>query len=120
MNSKIIASLIAAVSLATLSGCVVVVDGRDDGEVKWASTWEAENKLANEANQELAKKVSLALAADESLAGDKISVSARRGAIALHGSVTSTDAVNRAMQLAAGVPGVTSVVSRLSVEFPVQ
>ena len=38
MNTKIIASLLATASLATLSGCVVVVDGRDDGEVKWAST----------------------------------------------------------------------------------
>ena len=120
MKTKMIASLLAAVSLATLGGCVVVVDGRDDGEVKWASTWEAENKLATDANHELAGKVSVALAGDESLAGEKISVSARRGAIALHGSVASTDAVNRAMQLAAGVPGVNSVVSRLSVEFPVK
>ncbi len=120
MNTKIIASLLATASLATLSGCVVVVDGRDDGEVKWASTWEAENELATEANQDLARQVSAALAADKSLAGEKINVSARRGAIALHGSVASTDAVNRALQLAAGVPGVTSVVSRLSVEFPVE
>lgn len=120
MKTKLIASVVAAASLVTLGGCVVVVDGRDDGEVKWASTWEAENEMATEANQELARKVSAALAGDETLAGEKISVSARRGAIALHGTVFSADAVNRALQLAAGVPGVTSVVSRLSVEFPVQ
>lgn len=120
MKTRLITALLATASLATLSGCVIVVDGTDGSEAKWASTWEAENELASEANKELARKVSAELAGDAQLSGEKISVSARRGAIALHGKVASTDAVNRAMQLAAGVPGVDSVVSRLSVEFPAE
>jgi osmotically-inducible protein OsmY len=109
---------LTALSVLSLSGCVIVVDGKDgDTEAKWASTWEEENEAAAEANKRLAREVSSALASDSMLVGEKIKVSARRGAVALHGKVGSAAAIDRALQVAADVPGVDSVVSRLSVEF---
>jgi len=117
MKSKYLCTILAAASLAGLGGCVIVVDGKGDMESEWASTWEAENESATEANKTLAREVSAVLAADSLLSGEEINVSARRGAVALHGKVSSTAAVDRALQLAADVPGVESVVSRLSVQF---
>ncbi|MCW8846136.1 MAG: BON domain-containing protein [Gammaproteobacteria bacterium] len=117
MKSGYLYAILAASFLVSLGGCVIVVDGKGDMETEWASTWEAENESAAEANKRLAREVSAVLAADSLLAGEEINVSARRGAVALHGKVGNTAAVDRALQLAADVPGVESVVSRLSVQF---
>jgi osmotically-inducible protein OsmY len=118
INTRKLILSFAALSLLSLGGCVIVVDGKDgETEAKWASTWEEENETASEANKQLARDVSAALAADSQLLGEKIKVSARRGAVALHGKVGSAAAIDRALQVAADIPGVESVVSRLSVEF---
>lgn len=116
MNTRTAYLAAALAGLLATSGCVVIVDGDDGTEAQWASTWQEERDARASEGSELARAVGKALAADEGLAGQRISVSVRRGTVALHGKVGSVDDVARAMDLAATVDGVNTVVSRLSVE----
>lgn len=116
MNTRNAFFTAALAGLLATGGCVVIVDSEEGTEAQWASTWQEERDARAEDGSKLARAVSKVLAADEQLAGERISVSVRRGTVALHGTVGSVDAVARAMDLAATVDGVDTVVSRLSVD----
>jgi hypothetical protein len=108
----------AAVAVALLlSGCVVVVDGEHGEDADWDVRWGSAEDVRRQspAQDELAREVSGRIAADDSLAGQDITVSAREGVVTLHGRVDSVAALERAMDVASGAPGVKSVVSRLTV-----
>jgi hypothetical protein len=109
------AALAAGVMLA--QGCVIVVDGTGETETGWASSWESEREAELEANQALAREVTRRFAADPLLKGLDIEVAARGGAVALHGRVPDTSALDHALKVAAQTPGVETVMSRLSVEI---
>ncbi len=107
------AALILAATLT--SGCVVVVgdrpDGSEDWDVSWGDSSDVQRTVSDDA---LAKEVSRRLAAS-AVGGQDVTVSERDTVVTLHGRVDSVEALDEAMAVAADTPGVTRVVSRLTV-----
>jgi hypothetical protein len=116
-------AVIAIVLLGTLlgSGCVVVVGGEGNhrrADVEWSSSSDDRN-YAEPGRQDdaLTRELQSRIRADAALAAEDISVSSSGSVVTLHGRVGALAALEQAMQLAADVPGVTRVVSRLTVEL---
>jgi hypothetical protein len=112
---KLRAAVLVAALAGFASGCVVVVGDRGQDEewgVHWAGSDEVDRSTPSDG---LAREVSSRMAADPALAGQDITVSAREGVVTLHGRVDSVEALEDVMTLAAQTPGVTRVVSRLTV-----
>ena len=109
--------LVAVAGLA--SGCVVVVGDRGEGE-DWAVHWAGSEEVDPAApSNVLAREVSGRLSYEPGLAEQDITVSAREGVVTLHGRVDSLKVLEEAMNVAAAAPGVTRVVSRLTVVMEV-
>lgn len=70
------------------------------------------------ANRALSRRVYAELAKHKEIDAGNISVVARNGAITLSGAVTEASQIDAVTAIAKGVPGVTSVVNRLSVQRP--
>ncbi|WP_321930468.1 BON domain-containing protein [Paraburkholderia guartelaensis] len=70
------------------------------------------------ANRALSRKVYAALAKHKEIDAGSISVVARSGAVTLNGTVTESSQIGTVAEIARGVPGVTSVTNRLSVQRP--
>lgn len=113
--SRLASAALLAGSLA-LGGCVVVVDGTGEVDTEWASSYSESRAEQAEEDKALARAVSDALAGDPDLGGQDISVSAYRDTVTLHGRALTPVDVDRALKTAAATPGVSRVVSRLSVE----
>ncbi|OAJ62145.1 transporter [Paraburkholderia ginsengiterrae] len=75
-------------------------------------------KAARQANRALSRKVYAALAKHKEIEAGNISVVARDGAVTLNGTVTEASQIDTVAAIAKGVPGVTSVANRLSVQRP--
>jgi len=75
-------------------------------------------KSARAANRELRRKVYSALVKHKEINAGNISVVAKGGAITLYGTVVDASQVDQATAIAQGVPGVTSVTNKLTVEKP--
>lgn len=117
-RSALLGASLWAANLA--SGCVLVVGEHDgmDHDGSWSASWPGDGNAARaEEDRGLARAVSSRLGADPTLAGEDITVSARGSIVTLHGRVPSLDKLEHAMAAAAGEPGVTRVVSRLTVEM---
>lgn len=104
------------------SGCVLVVGGdgaHRRGEVEWASGGRdtVATVQAPNADSRLAREVDSRLRIDSALAGEDITVSANGSAVTLHGRVADVARLEHAMRVAADVPGVARVVSRLTIEL---
>lgn len=107
----LVCALVFAWSLA-LSGCVVVI-GNETGEgVYWAQR--EEHGIRHDGNH-LSREVARVLAADEELVAEDLAVSSDDGQVVLKGSVRTVRMVERAMDRAGDVEGVTKVVSRITV-----
>ena len=114
---KLRAAVLVAALAGFASGCVVVVGDRGQDEewgVHWAGSDEVDRATPSDGDG-LAREVSSRVAAEPALAGQDITVSAREGVVTLHGRVDSVEALEDVMTLAAQTPGVTRVVSRLTV-----
>ncbi|CAD6519761.1 hypothetical protein LMG27952_01195 [Paraburkholderia hiiakae] len=70
------------------------------------------------ANRALSRKVYAALAKHKEIDAGSISIVARSGAVTLNGTVTESSQIGMVAEIAKGVPGVTSVTNRLSVQRP--
>jgi hypothetical protein len=117
-RSALLGASLWAASLT--SGCVLVVGEHDgfDHDSDWSASWPGDSDGARVAeDQGLARAVSSRLSSDPALAGEDITVSARGSIVTLHGRVPSLDKLQHAMAAAAGEPGVSRVVSRLTVEM---
>lgn len=116
-------AVIAIVLLGTLlgSGCVVVVGGEGNhrrADVEWSSSSDDRNYAEPDRQDDaLTRELQSRIRADAALAAEDISVSSSGSVVTLHGRVGALAALEQAMQLAADVPGVTRVVSRLTVEL---
>ncbi|WP_233887148.1 BON domain-containing protein [Paraburkholderia flagellata] len=71
------------------------------------------------ANRALSRKVYAALATHKDIDAGNISIVARNGAVTLNGTVTEASQLGLVAEIAKGVPGVTSVTNRLSVQRPI-
>ncbi len=70
------------------------------------------------ANRALRRQVYSAIVKQKEISAGNISVVAKDGAVTLNGTVTDPAQVNRVAEIAKGVPGVTSVTNKLTVQKP--
>src|SRR6516225_4628308 len=70
------------------------------------------------ANRALRKKVYAAIAKYKEINAGDISVVAKSGAVTLDGTVVDASQIDKVAEIARGVPGVTSVTNRLTIQKP--
>ncbi|TDY16928.1 BON domain-containing protein [Paraburkholderia sp. BL6665CI2N2] len=70
------------------------------------------------ANRALRRQVYAAIGKHKEISAGNISVIAKGGAVTLSGTVTDASQINQVREIAKGVPGVTSVTNKLTVEKP--
>ncbi len=87
-----------------------------------ASTVEASGATppatGKKADRALRKQVYAAIAKNKEIKAGSISVTARNGAVTLNGTVADNNQVPTIVEIVKGVPGVTSVTSKLVVQKP--
>lgn len=120
------ASLLAATTLLT-TGCVFVVGGdsaKRNGEVEWATDRDysaapqrSSAAGARVADGVLAREVEARLRIDSAVAAEDVTVSSSGDVVTLHGRVSEVALLEHIMRVAAAVPDVRRVVSRLTVEM---
>jgi osmotically-inducible protein OsmY len=59
-----------------------------------------------------------AIGKHKEISAGNIGITARNGAVTLNGTVTDASQVNQVAEIAKGVPGVTSVTNKLTVQKP--
>jgi hypothetical protein len=110
-------------AMAMTTGCVLVVGdsgGASRGDVEWSSgRVHATPARAVSVEGSLAREVESHIRMDSSLAREDITISSAGAVITLHGRVSNIARLEHAMRTAAEVPGVTRVVSRMTVELEV-
>lgn len=122
-NSRRAVIALVAAGAVMASGCVVVVGGEGNqrrADVEW-STGTDHTTSAAPAREDgaLAREVESRIRLDTALAGEDISVSSSGGTVTLHGRVGELAVLEHVVRVAADVPGVTRVVSRLTVDVVV-
>jgi osmotically-inducible protein OsmY len=73
---------------------------------------------SRQANRALRRQVYAAISKHKEISAGNISVIAKGGAVTLNGTVTDASQVNQVADIAKGVPGVTSVTNKLTVQKP--
>jgi len=105
------------------AGCVLVVDGdgvrRGGSEVEWSSDGGGNVITAepSSASDHLARDVESRFGIDSQLAGEDITISSSAGVVTLHGRLSDITLLEHAVRVAAETPGVSRVVSRITVEM---
>jgi osmotically-inducible protein OsmY len=126
MSTKFKMPLIPALALCaaavTAGGCVLVVDGegvhRGKSDVERARVSEpAPASSTAAADGALAREVRSRFSADSALAEEDITVSSSGDVVTLHGRLSDAALLEHALRVAAEVPGVGRVVSRLTIEM---
>jgi osmotically-inducible protein OsmY len=114
-------ALALAGAVMVTSGCVLVVGGdrgNPQAEVEWARPSSHGTAAApGSVNGSLAREVETRIRVDTALASEDISVSSSGNVVTLHGRVSDVSRLEHVMRVAADVPGVARVVSRLTVEM---
>jgi hyperosmotically inducible protein len=75
-------------------------------------------KASGQANRALRKKIYAAIAKHKEISAGTISVTVKGDAVTLNGSVSDGMQINKVAEIVKGVPGVTSVINKLTVERP--
>jgi len=70
------------------------------------------------ANRALRRQVYAAIGKHKEISAGNISVTAKDGAVTLNGTVTDATQIPKVAEIAKGVPGVTSVTNKLTVQEP--
>src|SRR5215469_15774471 len=73
---------------------------------------------ARTANRALRRKVYAAIVKHKEINAGDISVVAKSGAVTLGGTVTDASQIDKVAEITRGVPGVTSVTNKLTVQKP--
>ncbi len=73
---------------------------------------------ATPSNTTLRRAVYTAISKHKEIHGGSIGVTAKNGAVTLNGSVTDAAQIEKVGEVAKGVPGVTSVTNKLTVQKP--
>ena len=83
-----------------------------------AASGSAAPATGRKANRALRRQVYNAIVKNKEISAGNISVVARDGAVTLNGTVTDSSQVGKVAEIAKGVPGVTSVTNKLTVQKP--
>ena len=121
-KTRAVLVLAVAALVVTSAGCVLVVGGdRKVGggsDVEWSGARESTVAARGTVNDDrLAREVRARIRLDSALEDEDITVSSRGEVVTLHGRVSDVARLEHAMRVAADVPGVTRVVSRLTIEM---
>lgn len=109
---KTFKALVLALVLCSMTACIIVVhEGEDDVEATWVG-----NYSPTAEDESLARHIGDAFEGDSTLGAEDLRVSVRRGVATLRGDVSDVAALERAVDVAASVEGVSRVVSRLTVD----
>ena len=120
--NSLAASMLCMAALAA-GGCVLVVDGDGvhrghNSEVEWAKAGAtAPAAQATVPDGALAQEVRARFKQDSALSGEDLTVSSSGAVVTLHGRLSDVAVLEHALRVAAEVPGVSRVVSRLTVEM---
>lgn len=113
MVEKTFKALVLALVLTLMTACIIVVhEDEDDVEATWVG-----NYSPTAEDESLAQHIGDAFDADATLDAENLRVSVRRGVATLRGEVSEVAALERAVEVAASVEGVTRVVSKLTVDI---
>jgi osmotically-inducible protein OsmY len=88
------------------------------GSSTMAASGSAAPATGRKANRALRRQVYNAIAKNKEISAGNISVIAKDGAVTLSGTVTDASQVGKVAEIAKGVPGVTSVTNKLTVQKP--
>ncbi|MFD1557623.1 BON domain-containing protein [Paraburkholderia silviterrae] len=119
MTKNRIVSIALGASISALLAGLSVEANAQDNTMPAASRAAPAAPTAREvrkANRALSRKVYAALAKHKEINAGDISIVARSGAVTLNGTVTESSQIGIVAEIAKGVPGVTSVTNRLSVQ----
>ena len=100
--------------LVVLTGCSAMLIGEGSAESPPLGS-DSRESAQIAADGALADAVTRAIAADSTPRATNLAVSARSGIVTLGGSVSSFEARDQAVQVAAGVPGVSRVNNQIQV-----
>jgi osmotically-inducible protein OsmY len=106
--------LAVAAALAMLTGCSAMLIGEGSAESPPIGS-DSRETAQMAADGALADAVTSAIAADSTLRATNLAVSARSGIVTLGGSVSSFEARDQAVRVAAGVSGVSRVNNQIRV-----
>ncbi|MEM5318276.1 BON domain-containing protein [Paraburkholderia sp. JHI869] len=109
------AGLAIGILIALVNNVAIAQGGSASEIAASAATPASSAKAIRSANRELQKQVRRALTHTKGLDASGISVRASNGAVTLQGLVREQSQVELAMEVAKGVPGVTSVSGQLKV-----
>lgn len=110
-----------AIGLVVMAACMNAWSQKNSAPVSASATaasGSATAPVGRKANRALRRQVYNAIAKQKDISAGNISVVARDGAVTLNGTVADASQVGRVAEIARGVPGVTSVTNKLTVEKP--
>ncbi len=88
------------------------------GASAMAASGSAAPATGRKANRALRRQVYNAIAKHKEISAGNISVTAKDGVVTLNGTVTDASQVGKVAEIASGVPGVTSVTNKLTLQKP--
>jgi osmotically-inducible protein OsmY len=110
-----VATLIVATSMNAWSQTSETASAPDASAMAASGTAPATGRKANRV---LRRKVYAAIGKHKEINAGNIGVTAKDGAVTLNGTVTNASQVGKVAEIANGVPGVTSVTNKLTVQKP--
>ncbi|MGT2471851.1 BON domain-containing protein [Paraburkholderia terrae] len=115
-----VATLIIATSINAWSqtGGMASAPASAPGASAMAASGTVAPATGRKADRALRRKVYAAISKQKDISAGNIGVTAKDGAITLNGSVTDASQIDRVAEIAKGVPGVTSVTNKLTVNKP--
>ena len=115
----VVASLVAAsMSAWCQSGQPAKAPASVPGTSATTASDAAAPATGRKADRALRRKVYAAIGKQKEISAGDISVTAKDGAITLNGSVADASQIDKVVEIAKGVPGVTSVTNKLAVKKP--
>ena len=116
----LVSTLIVAVSINAWSepGQTASAPASATGASTMAASGAGSPANGKKANRALRRKVYAAIGKHEEISAGNISVIAKDGAVTLQGTVTDASQIGQVAEITKGVPGVTSVINKLTVQKP--
>jgi osmotically-inducible protein OsmY len=100
------------------SGAAASAPGSAPAASAMVASGAATPATGKKANRALRRRVYAAIGKHKEISAGNISVTAKDGAVTLNGTVTDATQIPKVAEIAKGVPGVTSVTNKLTVQKP--
>jgi hyperosmotically inducible protein len=118
MKSIQVSKLVVGVAIVATSMTTWSQTSEPASAPAMAASGSAAPATGRKANRALRRQVYSAIAKQKEISAGNISVIAKDGAVTLNGTVTDASQMSKVADIARSVPGVTSVINRLTVQKP--